>query len=120
MTKNKREQSPYLQALQALKLRILPEHPKLPLINEKLRRQLSGYRGECAVDYQLTYLPEKDYIILRGIRLYTGEHYFQIDTLLITLKFLLIIEAKSHAGEVTIDEKNHQMVQEIDGTRKVY
>lgn len=120
MTQTKREQSIYLQALLALKRRTPIEHPKLTFIKEKLRRHLSGYRGECAVDYQLSYLPQKNYSIIRGIRLYNGEHYFQLDTLLITQKFLLNIEAKNHSGEITFDEKNHQMIQEIDGNKKVY
>ncbi|WP_221566910.1 nuclease-related domain-containing protein [Alkalihalobacillus sp. TS-13] len=96
-------------------LRRLPYlHPQYPLIEKELAMCKAGYRGEQALDYYLEYLPEKNYYIFHDLRLFDIHHYFQIDTLIVTPYFMLIVEVKNIAGKLRFDEIN-QMVRSKDG-----
>lgn len=117
MIVKKTEMSLKLQKLLALRRRTPPTHPKLPLIKEHVAKGLAGYRGECAVDYQLTLLPEKSFYSFHDIRLFDSKHYFQIDHLLLLKKFALILEVKNIAGILEFDEDNHQLIRTL-GTQK--
>ncbi|MCT8140132.1 NERD domain-containing protein [Anaerobacillus sp. CMMVII] len=106
-----------LEKLIALKRRTPIMLPKYSLIKDETARRLAGYRGECSLHYQLSLLPEKSYYILRGIRLKDGNHFFQIDNLLISQKFFLNLEVKTIAGTLQFDERNHQLIRTLDTKR---
>ncbi len=109
-----------LQELQALHRRTSLNHPKIQLIKENLARCLAGYRGECAIDYHLTFLEEKNYFIFHDIRLKVSKHYFQIDTLLLSRKLAFNLEVKNFAGELYFDEENHQLIRLLDGQKEAF
>ncbi|MGM0753740.1 MAG: nuclease-related domain-containing protein [Bacillota bacterium] len=104
--------------LQALLRRLPLHHPKLHMISEELGKRMAGYKGEKALDYTLSFLDPKKYNILHDLRLPRNSHkdsFFQIDTLLITSKFILIIEVKYLAGTAFFDPNFNQLIQTKDG-----
>lgn len=109
-----------LEKLESARRRVPKNHPKAQLIKERLAISTAGYRGECAVDYPLSRLPEKDYSIFHNIRLKESSHFFQIDTLIITLKFALILEIKNFAGAIYFDEKLNQLIRTIDDRKEAF
>lgn len=109
-----------LQQYQALERRLPAHHPKMPLIQENLRKRLAGYKGECALDYPLSFLPEKKYSILHDVRLQASGHFFQIDTVLLSEMFIVLIDAKNMAGKLYFDPRFHQLIQTLDGEEKAF
>ncbi|MEW8971089.1 MAG: nuclease-related domain-containing protein, partial [Mesobacillus sp.] len=77
---------------EALMENLTENHPKFPIIEQDYRAWRAGYKGELQTDYRLSFLPEKGYHILRDLRLADEEWYFQIDTLILTLRYILLIE----------------------------
>ncbi|MCM3736117.1 NERD domain-containing protein [Bacillus cytotoxicus] len=63
----------YLQQLKALCRRVPADHPKRNAISETLAKHKAGYKGEQAIDYPLSFLPDKEYSILHDIRLFDSE-----------------------------------------------
>lgn len=105
--------------MQAL-LRYLPlTHPKRSLIAEELRRREAGYQGEESLDYYFRFLP-KQYLILHDLNLPDGDYNCQIDTLLLTPEFALVIDVKNMAGELIFDTENGQFIQLNNGKKKGY
>ena len=51
---------------------------------------MAGYR-EQAIDYPLSFISEKEYSVLHDVRLSNHDQYFQIDTIIISTKFLLFL-----------------------------
>ena len=107
-----------VQKYQALNRRTPPNHPKIPLIKENLRKGLAGYKGECAIDYPLSFLSEKKYSILHDVRLPDESRFFQMDTILISNEFMLILEVKNMAGKLYFDPVFNQLIRTIDGEDK--
>ncbi|MFX3623267.1 MAG: nuclease-related domain-containing protein [Ectobacillus sp.] len=109
-----------IQKLEALLRRLPPQHPKQKEIEENLAKSLSGYRGEQSLDYYLSFLPPKQQLILHDLRLKENGRYFQIDTLILTKAFILIIEAKNIAGTIFFDTAFHQLIRTIDGKEEAF
>lgn len=104
-------------------LKRLPEsHPKYQEISDEYGRRMSGYRGEQSLKYYLSFLKEKNYSIFHNLRLpdISGEHYFEIDLLLISPNYQLIIDAKNYRGELYFDGKFDQLIQTYKDTKKPY
>lgn len=99
-----------LMKLEVLDSRILKAHPKVPEITQDLIKQRSGYKGERAVSYYLSFLPEKEFYIFHNLRLQMGKHYFQIDFLILTIHFALILECKNVFGELFFDSTFKQLI----------
>jgi Nuclease-related domain len=104
-----------IEKLQVLLLRILATHPKTNFIKENLSKSLAGYNGEKSIDYYLSLLPEKSFYILHDLRLFINGRYFQIDTLLLTKSFALILEVKNLAGAINFDSVFNQIIQKKNG-----
>ncbi|HYK72969.1 MAG TPA: NERD domain-containing protein [Pseudoneobacillus sp.] len=102
-------------ALKALLRRIPLNHPKRHLIQDELNRRLAGFKGELAVYYHLEELPDESFHIFHGIRLKSGNHYFQIDFLLISTYFILIVETKNYTGTVKFHTKSEQLLRDKNG-----
>lgn len=96
--------------LEALLRRLQKTHPKIPQIESELAKSYAGYRGEQSIDYHLTFLPEKDYLILQDLRLSNGKYFFQMDTLLLSQYYALVIEIKNIAGTLFFDQQFHQLI----------
>ena len=97
-----------IRKLRALAYRLPPNHPKVPLIMNDLKKREAGYKGECSIDFPLSFLEPKSYFIFHDLRLQDQSRFFQLDTLLISKKFALIIEVKNMAGSLYFDPHFNQ------------
>ncbi|MCA1061095.1 NERD domain-containing protein [Rossellomorea aquimaris] len=120
MNVNKRKIPLTLLKLDAVMGRLQKDYPKIPLMKENLAKIKAGYNGEKAIDYQLGYLPPKNYYIFHDIRLEVNGRYFQIDTLVLTNYFILILEVKNIAGAINFDTVFNQFVQTKNGVEYAY
>lgn len=100
---------------------------RLPLSNEKyqtildeLRRREAGYQGEKSLDFYFRMLPKDKYMILHDLNLPDDEFNLQIDTLLITPAYALVISVKHMAGKLIIDTENEQFTQIVNEKEKGY
>jgi ribosomal protein L37AE/L43A len=99
-----------IQKLQALLRRLPADHPKQEFLREDLKKFEAGYRGEQNVKYHLSFLPQNDYHFFYDLRLSTQEHLFQIDVLLLTSKFIMILEVKNIYGTLFFEKQFHQFI----------
>lgn len=115
---------PYeLRQIEALLNRISKEHPKRSEIEKVRNIKRAGLRGEQHVDFHLSFLPQPNqYTILKALRLTDPqtEYKFQIDRLLLSPNYFLIIEAKNISGLLRIDPTTHQLIQENKQTLTGY
>jgi ribosomal protein L37AE/L43A len=111
----KREIPLHIKKLQALLRRLPPSHPKLPAIKKALAKRLAGHRGENSIDYPLSFLPEHRYFIIHDLRLLHKVYYFQIDSLVISQNFILLLEVKNIAGTLFFDPSFNQLIRTLDG-----
>jgi hypothetical protein len=73
----------------ALLRRLKQNHPKRKQLAEELARRLAGYHGEESLDFYLTSLPEKNWMIFHDLNFSDGEYNYQIDTLMVSPKLAL-------------------------------
>ncbi|WP_158095007.1 nuclease-related domain-containing protein [Gottfriedia luciferensis] len=99
-----------LLKLEALLRRLPKEHSMRSTIESDFMKIKSGYVGEKKVDYYLNFLPKKEYSIFHNIRLKSEDHFFQIDTLIITSKYILLLEIKNMLGNLMFDRDFHQFI----------
>jgi ribosomal protein L37AE/L43A len=97
--------------LEALLRRLPKDHPKRNTIEKDYMKFNSGFIGEKKIDYFLDLLPEKEYSIFHNVRLKNEENrYFQIDTLLITNKYILLLEVKNILGNIIFEKDFNQFI----------
>ncbi|MCH1627847.1 nuclease-related domain-containing protein [Fredinandcohnia quinoae] len=122
MIDSKRIRPLRLRKTEALLRRISDTNPKYDRVEEKLKIRASGYRGEQSLDYYVSFLDKKKYQILHGLRLQdaANDHYFEIDTLIITPSLIIPIDAKNHKGELHFDEQFDQLIQTYEGQKTSY
>lgn len=109
-----------IQKIEALRRRISSTHLKVPLINKEFRIRKSGFKGEESVDYPLSLIQDKKYFIFHDVRLQFQNHYFQIDTLILSQNFFIMIETKNYSGTIYFDETFHQLINTYDGKEVAY
>ncbi|MBP3952564.1 nuclease-related domain-containing protein [Bacillus suaedae] len=97
--------------LEAL-LRRLPQfHPSRKKLEDELAKNYAGYRGEQAVDYQLKFLKEDNWQFLFNVRLAgIKDTFFQMDSLLISDRFLVLLEIKNISGTLIFDQEFNQLI----------
>lgn len=81
---------------------------------------MAGFNGEKSLDFHLSLLSDSKYLIFHGLRLLYKKYYFQIDTLLLTSQFALILEVKNIAGELNFDKDFNQMIRKYKGLKERY
>ncbi|WP_209125534.1 nuclease-related domain-containing protein [Alkalihalobacillus sp. BA299] len=107
--------------LEALLRRLPLEHPKRSQIKEALAKSLAGYNGEKAIDFHLSFLPEERYTILHDLRIpHNDRLYFQMDTLVLTPKFLLILEVKNINGSLIFDQTFQQLIRTSNDVEEAF
>lgn len=107
-----------IHALEALLRRSLASEPKRPLLEDELSRTRAGFYGEISLDYILSYLSEKDYLILQDVRLSNPPYFFQMDFIIITAYYLLILDAKNYSGQIYFDDDFNQIIQTKNSEEK--
>lgn len=109
MAMKQREQKIELWQLEALYRRLSPLHPLKDTIRKDIIKMKKGARGEKEVEYPLGFLNEDQYLILHNLRLHDQNGFFQIDTIVITEKYILILEVKNWYGTIVFYE-NGQVI----------
>lgn len=98
--------------VEALLRRLEPNDFDYPYFQDMLKRLKSGYEGEHRVDREWIEMPYLDehYLLLNYEFENEFGHTHQIDTLLLTKNFLLLLEIKNIAGRVEYNEQKHQFL----------
>lgn len=107
-----------IQMNDALLRRLPVKHKKRKLIEADQANREAGFHGEQTADFFLNPLPADDYHVVNGLRLIIDHSPFQMDTLLITPNYSLIIEVKNLSGKIIYDAANDQFIQMKDGVEK--
>lgn len=105
-----REKPVHLVKLEALDGRLPTVHSKKELVTQHLSQRAVGYKGEQSIDYFLSFLQEEEYYIFHAIRLFDGNNFFQIDTLLVSRTYILILEVKRMAGILQFEPGFNQFI----------
>ncbi|MCM3567401.1 NERD domain-containing protein [Neobacillus mesonae] len=106
---------------QALKRRLIPGHVKHPEIENSLARRKAGYWGERILSQYLKQLPHDKYHIIHDLHLELNGFRLQIDHLLLSQNFILLIESKNIQGTLFFDDKFNQLIRHNDdGTEEVF
>lgn len=103
-----------LLSLRTLKRRLPDWHPRKPDVIDRLRTETIGFHGEKSIEYPLRLIDQPNVLILYDLRLYSGYDFYQIDILLITPYFILILEVKSYSGTLEFKTENGQLLQTLD------
>jgi hypothetical protein len=119
LSENERKVPIRLKQAEALRNRLPTHHKRIPEIESEIARRRAGFRGEQNLDYHLSFLPDSNsYAIFKDLNL-KDRHTFQIDTLLISPYYALIIEVKNYSGILHIDPHTKQLIrkkgQNVDG-----
>lgn len=102
-------------------LRRLPlHHPKRTEITQDLLIRRAGFKGEQDMDYYLSLLDDSEFYILQNIRLPLGNNHFQIDFLLLSITFILLIENKNMPGYIEFDADFNQVIRRHNGKTDIY
>lgn len=109
-----------IKKLNTLLKRLALQQIKTKDVEEYLARQMAGIRGELSMDYFYRYLPQEEIKFLHNIRILHHDYYFQIDTLIITSKFILILEIKNIAGHIYFDNLFSQVIRLNDGRKESF
>lgn len=97
---------------------ILADHQR-KVLDELLWKAERGYEGEQRADDHWDDLHiAEPYVLLHGFEAVSSRGYtHQIDTILVTAHFVLIVELKNIAGVLTYEERSHQFLREQNGER---
>lgn len=105
-----------IKKLEALLRRIDKNHPKRPQIEQDLAKRMAGYKGEQSMEYHLSFLDERKYYIFHALRIQSTSNYcFQMDVLILTSTYFLIIEIKNIIGQVTFENHFAQFIRTLNG-----
>lgn len=96
--------------LEALVRRIPEQHPSREKVISEYKKRSAGYKGEERLFYYLSFLEPKKYWIFHDLRLSNGSQFFQIDALLLTANFGLILEVKNWTGTLFFNPHFQQVI----------
>lgn len=91
-------------------LRRLPRHhSSWPNVEKAHYMMKAGYGGEIEIDRRLRHLRWKDCLFIGDLQL--SHAYCQIDTIVLTPYFALILEVKNYSGTLIFDEESMHLRQ---------
>ena len=109
-----------IKQMDALLRRLPKDHPKREFISNNLSKRIAGYKGEKELDYPLSFLPDSEYRIFHDLRLFDGSHYFQLDSLIVSKQYILILEVKNMLGILRFDPDFNQLIRIYDGKEEAF
>lgn len=115
-----RSKSLRIKKLEVFQRRLIQNHPKLLTITDELGGRLAGHHGEQSNDYFLKPFLSKGYTVLHDLRLAAHDSFFQIDTLLISARYILILEVKYITGTLHFDHLNQVIRVRDDGSEEAF
>lgn len=113
-----RTKSLRIKKLEVIQRRLVRHHPRFLSIEDELGGRLAGHYGEQSNDYFLK--PFNSFSVLHDLRLSAHDSFFQIDTLLLSSRFLLILEVKYITGTLIFDHLNQVIRIRDDGTEEAF
>lgn len=109
-----------LVLLEALQRWLKPGHSAHQDIKRDLAKRRAGYWSELVLSNFTKYLPD-DHTIFHDLQLKHNDFHFQIDTLILTQNYLLVIEAKNIIGTLIFDSIFNQLIRvSDDGKEEVF
>ncbi|OAT83296.1 hypothetical protein A6P54_06835 [Bacillus sp. MKU004] len=115
MKMNERKPPQNILYNESLQRRLNPLSKLRPKIKEDLLKAWAGYHGECKVDRYVSTIDSKEIYIIHDLTLQVGDTYFQIDTLILSKSFGLILEIKNIAGHLNISSDFGQVTRTLNG-----
>ncbi|UYZ21517.1 NERD domain-containing protein [Mesobacillus jeotgali] len=115
-----REYPKEIMILEAIVRRFPPDDFKKAEFEKKLYRKRAGYKGEKTLDYFLEQVDHSEMVILHDLRIPINSTHFQIDTLIITPYFLLIIDSKNYAGTLIFLPEFNQLIRIQNDIEEVF
>jgi hypothetical protein len=109
-----------IMMLEAIVRRFPPHNPRKVEFKEKLMRKRAGYKGELTLDYYMSQIDHSNFMILQDLRIPHNGTHFQIDTLLISSTFILIIESKNYAGILEFYPEFNQLIRTLNGVQEAF
>ncbi|WP_188206704.1 nuclease-related domain-containing protein [Alkalibacillus aidingensis] len=104
------QKSPELNSCEAISTRLLPSCPDYAYWQSYYQQLLSGYIGEKSLDYYLRIAELDNTVVLQGFRTTHDNETFQIDLLILSEGFILLIESKNHKGRIQLPAHSDQMI----------
>jgi len=99
-------------------LKRLPDyHPTYLEIEKRIKAIEAGYHGECYVDNFLEQLDfPRNYAILKDLHIQVDSNsYLQMDTLILTKKYIALLEIKNIRGRIAFQKNPDQLIREFGG-----
>lgn len=96
--------------------RLPRHHPTCLEIENKIRAIEAGYAGESYVDNFLKQVNfPKHYAILKDLHIPISPHnYLQVDTLILTRKYIAVLEIKNIRGKLLFQKNPDQLIRVLD------
>lgn len=108
-----------LLALKALEQRLPLDHPKRTMVEMDLIKQKARFAGERRINYYLAFLPKvMHYRIFYDLRL-KDKHEVQLDTLILTTNYIVLLETKHYTEYIEINELSQQMQHKQNHTETI-
>ncbi|MBT2685337.1 nuclease-related domain-containing protein [Bacillus sp. ISL-37] len=120
MIGKKREYPKEIMILEAIVRRFPPDDFRKAEFEKKLYRKRAGYKGEKTLDYYLEQIDHSEMVILYDLRIPINSTHFQLDTLIITPYFLLIIDSKNYAGTLIFLPEFNQLIRVQNDIEEVF
>lgn len=120
MRVKKRNKNGEIMKLYALERRVPVHHPESEKIRRDARIKQAEIKGEKEVDYSLDFLDKDSYYILDDVRLADHNGYFQMDSLILSPAYHLIVEVKNWEGTVIFGPNGQVTQVNLDGMKKGY
>ncbi len=103
-----------LQKIDSLIARLPEGHPKMAMLRKQAAMDQKGFNGERKLDYHIESLSD-DYSILNDVCFSLYGKKTQIDSLIISVQAIFIIEVKSYEGVITFDPELRQCYRVMEG-----
>lgn len=92
-------------------------HPTYIEVEKRIKAIEAGFHGECYVDNFLKQVPfPKSFAILKDLHIKIDSNsYLQMDTLILTKKYIGLLEIKNIRGKIDFQKNPDQLIREFDG-----
>lgn len=112
----------HIQIYKRMSHRFPADHPIQKVILTHIKSMEAGYFGESYVDHFLKQiLFPKSHAVIKGLHIQIRPGSFlQIDTLIITQKYIAILEIKNIKGRIHFQQNPNQLVRELNGETSTF
>ncbi len=109
-----------LRMLDMFLRRLSHQHLRRKDLEDEWSRANAGHYGEKSVDYYLELLSNQNLFIFHDIRIQQGTHHFQMDILILSPYFFLMIEVKNMVGTLIFDQEFHQLIRIYKNKKEIF